>query len=217
VASLSLFDILLSSGAESGQSPTLQSGGESVADAESWQSRIPKLFRDLARVFLILLAAAIILSVTWGIDLGGLVAALGVGSVVIGLALQDTLGSIAAGITLLFEKPIEKGDWLKVGDFVGKVTDINSPAVRIETIDNVQIIIPQIIIGKQTITNYSQPLTAHKEEIFLRYSYRHPPNLVKRVLRATALSTPGVLEPPDVKVATVKVEDIGISYRVTSL
>jgi len=37
------------------------------------------------------------------------------------------------------------------------------------------------------------------------------------VLRATALSTPGVLEPPDVKVATVKVEDIGISYRVTSL
>lgn len=215
VASLSLFDILLFSGAESGQSPTLQFGADAVADAESWQSRIPKLFRDLARVFLILLGAAIILSVTWGIDLGGLVAALGVGSVVIGLALQDTLGSIAAGITLLFEKPFEKGDWLKVGESVGKVTDINWRAVRIETIDNVQIIIPQMIIGKQTITNYSQPLKAHKEEIFLRYSYRHPPNLVKRVLRATALSTPGVLEQPDVKVATVKYEDIGISYRVT--
>ncbi|MEY4352132.1 MAG: hypothetical protein RLZZ609_373 [Cyanobacteriota bacterium] len=215
VASLSLFDILLFSGAEAGQTPPVQLSSDPAADAESWQSRIPKLFRDLARVFLILLGAAIILSATWGIDLGGLVAALGVGSVVIGLALQDTLGSLAAGITLLFEKPFEKGDWLKVGDSEGKVTDINWRAVRIETIDNVQIIIPQMIIGKQTITNYSQPNKAHKEEIFLRYSYRHPPNLVKRVLRATALSTPGVLEQPDVKVATVKYEDTGISYRIT--
>ena len=68
--------------------------------------------------------------------------ALGIGSVVIGLALQDTLGSIAAGITLLFEQPFKKGDWLRVGDLGGKVTDINWRSVRIETIDMVQITIP---------------------------------------------------------------------------
>jgi len=64
VASLSLFDILLFSGAEAGQTPPVQLGSDPAADAESWQSRIPKLFRDLARVFLILLGAANILSAT---------------------------------------------------------------------------------------------------------------------------------------------------------
>ena len=215
VASLSLFDILLFSESDDARQARARRNSDLEADSERWQARIPKLFRDLARAFLILVGAAIILSATWDIDLGGLVAALGVGSVVIGLALQDTLGSIAAGIALLFEQPFKKGDWLKVGVSEGKVTDINWRAVRIETIDNVQINIPHLIIGKETITNYSQPLKAHEEEIFLRYAYRHPPNLVKQVLKATALATPGILTDPEVEVSTVKYEDSGIAYRVS--
>ena len=217
VASLSLVDILLFSDSEATRLSRAQRAADADAEAapDRWQARIPKLFRDLTRVFLILVGAAIILSATWDIDLGGLVAALGVGSVVIGLALQDTLGSVAAGIALLFEQPFQKGDWLKVGESEGKVTDINWRAVRIETIDNVQINIPHLIIGKETITNYSQPIKAHEEEVFLRYAYRHPPNLVKQVLKATALSTPGILAEPDVEVETVKYEDSGISYRIS--
>jgi len=215
VAALSLFDILLFSESDEARQIRARRSGDEESDPDRWQARIPKLFRDLARVFLILVGAAIILSATWNIDLGGLVAALGVGSVVIGLALQDTLGSIAAGIALLFEQPFKKGDWLKVGESQGKVTDINWRAVRIETIDNVQINIPHLIIGKETIVNYSQPIKAHEEEIFLRYAYRHPPNLVKQVLKATALATPGILTVPEVEVETVKYEDSGISYRVS--
>lgn len=78
-----------------------------------------------------------------------------------------------------------------------------------------QINIPHLIIGKETITNYSQPIKAHEEEIFLRYAYRHPPNLVKQVLKATALATPGILTAPEVEVETVRYEDSGISYRVS--
>ncbi|MCT0228186.1 mechanosensitive ion channel family protein [Synechococcus sp. CS-1331] len=215
VAALSLFDILLFFDSDVGRQSPVGTTVDQVDASERWQARIPKLFRDLARVVLILVGAAIILSATWKIDLGGLVTALGIGSVVIGLALQDTLGSIAAGVTLLFEQPFKKGDWLRVGDLVGKVTDINWRSVRIETIDMVQITIPHLIIGKQIISNYSQPIRAHREEVFLAYAYAHPPNLVKQVLRETALSTPGILEQPGIKVGTYKYEDSGISYRVT--
>lgn len=215
VATLSLFDILLFAESDEIRKIGARRASDQESDSDRWQARIPKLFRDLARVFLILVGAAIILSATWNIDLGGLVTALGVGSVVIGLALQDTLGSIAAGIALLFEQPFKKGDWLRVGESEGKVTDINWRAVRIETIDNVQINIPHLIIGKETIVNFSQPIKAHEEEIFLRYAYRHPPNLVKQVLKATALATPGILASPEVEVETVKYEDTGISYRVS--
>ena len=59
------------------------------ASKESWRSRAPKLFQDLVRLLLIVIGAAIVLSVVWRQDLGGLVAALGVGSIVLGLALQE--------------------------------------------------------------------------------------------------------------------------------
>jgi len=188
---------------------------ESNSETNTWQSRVPKLFRDLARFFLVMVGTTIVLSATWEIDLAGLVTALGVGSIVLGLALQDTLGSIVSGIALLFERPFNVGDWLKVGEAIGKVTDINWRAVRLETIDNYQINIPHLIIGKETITNYSEPIRAHEEEVFLRFSFSHPPNLVKQVLKATALSTPGVLAEPAVEVETAAYEDFGISYRVT--
>ncbi|EKQ71240.1 small-conductance mechanosensitive channel [Leptolyngbyaceae cyanobacterium JSC-12] len=188
---------------------------ESDSEIDNWKTRIPKLFRDLARFFLVMVGTAIVLSATWDIDLAGLVTALGVGSIVLGLALQDTLGSIVSGIALLFERPFNVGDWLKVGDAIGKVTDINWRAVRLETIDNYQINIPHLIIGKETIINYSEPIRAHEEEVFLRFSLNHPPNFVKQVLKATALSTPGVLAEPEVEVETAAYEDFGILYRVT--
>lgn len=206
-ASLSLVNVVI----------FLETEADSNSDSQTdtWQSRIPKLFRDLARFFLVMVGTTIVLSATWEIDLAGLVTALGVGSIVLGLALQDTLGSIVSGIALLFERPFNVGDWLKVGEAVGKVTDINWRAVRLETIDNYQINVPHLIIGKETITNYSEPIRAHEVEVFLRFSFSHPPNLVKQVLKATALSTPGVLAEPEVEVETAAYEDFGISYRVT--
>ena len=56
---------------------------------EAWQSKVPKLFRELAKFTLVLLGTAVILSAVWKIDLAGLITALGVGSIVLGFALQD--------------------------------------------------------------------------------------------------------------------------------
>ena len=78
----------------------------------SWQAKVPQLFRDLGRFVLVLVGAAIVLSTVWGADLGSLLTALGVGSLVIGLALQDSLGNIFSGVSLLFEQPFSLGDWI---------------------------------------------------------------------------------------------------------
>ena len=48
----------------------------------------------------------------WGANIGGLFAALGVTSIVLGLALQNAVGSIISGLLLLFEQPFQLGDWL---------------------------------------------------------------------------------------------------------
>ncbi|MGA9381815.1 MAG: mechanosensitive ion channel family protein [Phormidium sp.] len=184
------------------------------AEANTWRARFPKLLVDLSRLFLILLGTAIVLATVWNADLAGLVTALGVSSIVIGLALQDTLGSVMSGIALLFERPFSVGDWLRVGDIVGQVIDINWRAVRLETFDREMIVIPHKVIGGETIYNFSQPLYLHAERIKIGFSYSNPPNLAKQVLKSTALSTQGILADPEPKIFTLSYDDSSVTYEV---
>lgn len=95
------------------------------------KSKVPQLFLDIFRGFMVLLGGAIVLSVVWGADLGGLVTALGLGSFVLGLALQDTLGNLFSGIALLYEKPFSEGEVIKIEDHIGTVIEMNWRAIRL--------------------------------------------------------------------------------------
>lgn len=184
------------------------------AEADTWRSRVPKLLIDLARLFLILLGTAIVLATVWHADLAGLATALGVSSIVIGLALQDTLGSVTSGIALLFERPFSVGDWLRIGDTVGQVTDINWRAVRLQTLEREMVVIPHKVIGGETIRNFSQPQRLHAERLQIGFSYNDPPNLAKQVLKSTALATQGILCHPEPQVFTLSYDDFAVTYEV---
>lgn len=184
------------------------------AGADSWRARVPKLLVDLSRLVLILLGTAIVLATVWNADLAGLVTALGVSSIVIGLALQDTLGSVMSGIALLFERPFSVGDWLEIGDVIGQVMDINWRAVRLHTLEREMVVIPHKVISGETIRNFSQPLRLHAERIRIGFSYNDPPNLAKQVLMRTALETQGILPEPEPQIFTIGYDDSSITYEV---
>lgn len=88
-----------------------------------------------------------------GFDLTGLVAGLGVGSVIISLAAQDTVKSLLSGVTILTEKPFEIGDWIKVGLNQGTVLDITFKSTRIKASDNTIITIPNSMITEDCVIN----------------------------------------------------------------
>lgn len=184
------------------------------AEADTWRAKVPKLLIDLSRLFLVLLGTAIILAAVWNADLAGLATALGVSSIVIGLALQDTLGSIMSGIALLFERPFTVGDWLRIGDLVGQVIDINWRAVRLQTLEREMVIIPHQFVSKEIIRNYSRPIRLHAERVKIGFSYDDPPNLAKQVLQNTALATQGILAEPEPQILTVSYDDFAITYEV---
>lgn len=184
------------------------------AEADTWRARMPKLLVDLCRVVSILVGGAIVLSQVWGADLAGLATALGVTSIVLGLALQDPLGSILMGIMLLFERPFNIGDWLKVGDAEGEVIDMNWRAVRLLTEDRQVFIIPHQILGKEVICNYTAPDRIYFGSIKVGFSYDNPPNVVRQVLFSTALSVPGILAEPKPDPQTISYDDFVITYKV---
>ncbi len=184
------------------------------AKADTWRSRMPKLLVDLSRLFLVGLGAVIVLATVWKADLAGLVTALGISSIVIALALQDTLGSIMSGIALLFERPFSVGDWLRVGESVGQVIDINWRSVRLQTLEREMIIIPHKLISNEIVRNFSQPQRLHAERFRIGFSYNDPPNLAKQILQATALETQGILTVPPPQIFTLAYDDSAITYEV---
>jgi small-conductance mechanosensitive channel len=184
------------------------------AEAESWRARVPKLFLDLTRFFMVIIGGAIVLSAVWGRDLGGFLAALGVGSIVLGFALQDTLGNLMSGIALLFERPFTTGEWIKVGGRQGLVVEMNWRSVRIRTRQKDLLVVPNSILGREIITNTARPTKEHAELIKVAFSLEDPPNKVKQVLLDAAFATPGVPARPSTKVRVHEYEEDRIQYEV---
>jgi len=178
------------------------------AAKESWRSRAPKLFQDLIRVLLVVIGAAIVLSVVWRQDLGGLVAALGVGSIVLGLALQETLGNLMSGIALFFERPFSVGDFISVGAKSGVVVQVSWRSVHLRTVERNLLVLPNSALGRETITNYSQPTQRQMLRLSFSFGLDAAPNRVKEALLAVARETPHVIqEPPPRVVAREQLAD----------
>jgi small-conductance mechanosensitive channel len=178
------------------------------------KTKVPQLFLDIFRVVMVLFGAAIVLSMVWGADLGGLVTALGLGSFVIGLALQDTLGNLFSGIALVYEKPFSEGDYIEVEDQRGKVIEMNWRAIRMETREKELIVIPHLVIGQGTIKNYSRPTSVHIMKTEIGFSHQNPPNKVKEALLSTCCSTPGILHDPEPEVKTNEYMESKVVYEV---
>ncbi len=178
------------------------------------KTKIPQLFLDIFRVMMVLLGAAIVLSMVWGADLGGLVTALGLGSFVIGLALQDTLGNLFSGIALVYEKPFSEGDYIEVEEQRGRVIEMNWRAIRLETREKELIVIPHLIIGQGAIKNFSRPTKIHIMKTEIGFSHDNPPNKVKEALMETCHATPGILLDPEPEVKTNAYTESKIVYEV---
>jgi small-conductance mechanosensitive channel len=180
----------------------------------SWGERVPKLFRDLVRALLVTIGAMVVYSQVWGHEISAALTALGLGSIVIGLALQEPLGNIVSGLMLLSERPLNLGDWIQVGEVRGRVVEINWRAVHIETPTRELQVIPNVELYKGTFANLSRPTPLRTEMVEMGFSYDDPPNRVKEVMLDLLRTTPGVLSDPPPFVRTLAYADFSINYRL---
>lgn len=181
---------------------------------ETWKARVPGLLLDVMRVAFVLIGAFFVVAHIWEHNIGSVITTLGIGSVVVGLALQDTLGSFFAGVALFFEKPFAEGDWISVKDVTGEVTEMNWRSVRLLTRDYDRVVLPNSLISKELIYNYSKPTLTHGILLQVAFSYKDPPNRVKRVLQHVAYTTQGIVHSPAISVRTVSYQDSSILYHV---
>ncbi|MFE1646302.1 mechanosensitive ion channel domain-containing protein [Microbacterium sp. P01] len=155
----------------------------------TWRERIPTIFVEIARLILVVVGLAILFQWVWDADVGGLIATLGVTSIVIGLALQGAVGGVISGLLLLFEQPFKIGDWLSVAGVEGRVVEVNWRAVHIDTGSGIQIV-PNSTLSGASFTNKSQPAGPFYATATLKFTTDDPPHEVIGLLTDVADSLP---------------------------
>jgi small-conductance mechanosensitive channel len=181
---------------------------------DTWQGKVPRLLRDLVRLLLVGISLAMIYSFVWGREIGGAIAALGVTSIVVGLALQEPLGNLFSGLVLLMERPFEVGETIEVGTVSGEVKEVNWRSAHIEGFGGTIQVIPNSKLNKETILNFSRPQPHRMELIDVGFSYQDPPYKVHQALLELILQTDGVLRSPKPIVATVGYGEFSVKYRL---
>lgn len=173
--------------------------------------RVPERFPNIVQDTLVIALFAVIATL---IMRDRVLATTAVGAVVIGLALQDTLGNLFAGLAIQVEKPFRVGDWVTIGGTDGLVSEVTWRATKMRTKDGNFVVVPNSVLARDTITNYCEPLRMVRLHVDVGVSYDAAPNLVKTVI-ADALQSTSILSherPVDVLVWDFAAS--AITYRV---
>ncbi len=121
-----------------------------------------RLFADLASGLIYFLAFIGIIGTVFKQPVSTFLATSGVVAIVLGLALQNTLGDVIAGLAINIEGPFAAGDWITLSDTVsGQVMQVNWRATRIRTLANDMIVIPNSLASKAILTNHTRPRVPH--------------------------------------------------------
>ncbi len=183
----------------------------------SWRQRMPGIFVDLGRLVLIVIGIGLLLSSVWGANIGGLITAVGVTSIVIGLAVQTAVGPVISGLLLLFEQPFRIGDWLDTKFGKGRVVEVNWRAVHLDTENGLQIL-PNAALAGDSFVNLSRTVAPYfKAKATLTFAPEDPPGAVKAALLSVAESLPAKLPGVPAKVFSIGVsgDDLRfLAYRV---
>ncbi|MGO9832024.1 MAG: cyclic nucleotide-binding domain-containing protein [Myxococcaceae bacterium] len=174
----------------------------------------PKILRDVLDATLYVLVTLFIFKQEFNLDLSSLVAGSAIASVVLGLALQDTLGNLFAGLSLQLERPFEVGDSVSVGTESGRVLQLGWRATRLETKRREVITLPNNQLAKQTVKNFSRGNEPVGVDVFIGASYEAPPNRVKQVVAETLSEVPLILASPSHRTRTWAFEEMNIKYRI---
>lgn len=136
-----------------------------------------------------------------------------VSAVVIGFALQDTLGNAFAGLAIQSEKPFNIGHWIRVGEFEGRVAEVTWRATKLRTKSGNFVVVPNNIVSKEAITNYSEPAAPTRIDIDVGASYLAAPNAVKAAIAEALANAPRALKAPAPDILLVGFADSAITYR----
>ena len=154
------------------------------------------LVRRLGQIIVLIVGVMTLLE-HFSVDIKALVTVLGVGSLAIGLAAQETISNMIAGFVIMVDRPFRVGDRIVLRDNIKcDVYKIGVRSTKFLTFDNTIIIVPNAELVKMTINNQSYPDDSIRVQVDVAVSYDSDVTTVKKILVETAKAHPLTLAHP---------------------
>lgn len=159
------------------------------------------LFENIALIIIVVLAVYVIFS-AWNIDMTAWLASAGIVGIAVGFAAKDTLANLFSGVFIMADAPY------KIGDFVvldtgerGEITHIGIRSTRLRTRDDIEITVPNSVMGNTKIINESGgPEEKFRIRVAVGVAYGSDIDKVREILMDIALSDEAVCEDPEPRV-----------------
>jgi len=151
---------------------------------------------------------------TVGVDFGFLLVFAGAIGVGIGLGLQSMAANLISGFSIIFGGKVRKGDWIKVEDAIGMITDIHALSTRVRTRGNVEYLLPNSNLVSNTIINYTLSSPMIWISLPVGVSYGSDPKQVERILMEAAQKEPTVSRHDNPKVLFTAFADSSLNFEL---
>lgn len=148
-----------------------------------------------------------------GVDVGPLIAGLGVTGFVLGFAFQESLGSLAAGLMIALNQPFKVGDYVQVAGLEGTIVTLDMMAVVLATGDNRRITIPNKQAWGSPIVNYSAQ-DKRRVDVAVGIAYGADIALARKTAVETVAAIPGVLADPAPMAEVLRLDDSAVTLTV---
>ncbi|MBF0296852.1 MAG: mechanosensitive ion channel [Magnetococcales bacterium] len=178
---------------------------------------VPRPRRELTDIFdlLVYLAVtAVILVEVFHQPVSGIFATSGVVAVIVGLALQNTLSDLFAGLALNIERPFKAGDWITLDGVQGLVLFTNWRATHLRTRTMDDMILPNSVVSKARLHNHSRPTRINMLQIDVPLRPASDPQEVARLLQTATTNAKGVLSDPAPFALLVEMRPGHVIWRV---
>lgn len=176
--------------------------------------KVPTITSDLLLAILWFIIIMVILRQKLNFDLASLITTSAILTAVLGFALQDTLGNLFAGLAIQAERPYQIGDWVQLGQFVGQVEGISWKSTKVVTTTRETVYVPNGIISKGAIFNYSQPTPEYIAVMDVGVSYDAPPNRLRRILMEVLTRHPQIMQQRKQEVRVKSFGDHAVIYQL---
>lgn len=173
-----------------------------------------KIHRDVADFLLYLVTAIPILKTQLQLDVTTLLGTSAVLSLVLGFALQDTLGNLFSGLSLQLDRPYQVGDFIRVGQHEGRVVQTSWRSTRIETLRHEQITLPNALTAKEPIINLTKGGEPVALDLTVGTTYAAPPTTVKAEILEALAESPLIRKTPVPLVSAWSFDDSSVKYLV---
>ncbi len=180
----------------------------------SLDNSLTSIFDGFFKFFFIVSTILYILNL-WGIEVGPLLAGLGIAGLAVALALQPVLSNIFSGAAMVLDKSIRVGDLVYLDDKTkGKIEKIGIRSTKIRTFDNEYLIVPNNKLADSTIQNVALPEPKSRVVIPFSVVYGSDINKVKKIVYKEIIKIKNVAADPEPLVRFVEMGNSSLNFKV---